>query len=150
MSDEDRERTRRIVFALGRLIEICRAAESAPESLAAQDKYRWNQQILDSFEGLLEEREDLVLLKAMLRRLARAEMAAELLPSLEGLMGVEFYDFVSERLADCSNGGPVLVFDKTQVGAGSPPRLDKKPSASARGKGKGNRGARRRPAGDAA
>ena len=154
MSSDTGSRSTRIIGALGRLIDTCRRAEFAPEALAARERYRWNQAILDGFEALLEEREDLVLLKAMLRHSARAELAAELLPGLEGLLGAEFYDQMidlqSKHLDGQAGDGPVLLFDKTQAGAESPPRLGKKRSAPARSKAKGKRSASRRTAGDAA
>ena len=150
MSSQTGSRGWRIINAVGRLIQNCRCAEFAPEAMAASDRYRWNQSILDGFEALCEDREDLRILRAMLRHAARAEMAAELLPGLEGLLGGEFYNVVADSHdhPDRSVGdGPVLVFDRTQAEAGKPSRIGKKRSASARSK-KGKRAIR--PAGDAA
>ncbi len=140
----------RIIHELGRLVETCRAAEFAPDALAAHDGWRWNSEILDEFDALCEDRADLRLLAAMIRRSARAELAAELLPGLEGLLGAQFQDEVegvAGRPDVPAGDGPVLVFDRTRDGGEPPPRLDKR--RLARGKSKGKRAAAR-PAGDAA
>lgn len=151
MSSEAGSRSMRIIHQLGQLVETCRAAEFAPDALAARDGYRWNSEILDNFDALCDEREDLRLLAAMIRASARAELAAELLPGLEGLLGAQFHEEVAASEPDVPPGdGPVLVFDRTQAGGEIPPRLGNRRPGSVRGKSKGKRAAASRPAGDAA
>ena len=122
-------------------VNQCRRSQCKEEYLARTRGMEWNQQLLDHFLAVCEERPHLACVAAMIYAEGRAGLANQLLPGIERYLGRYVFDEYSVPQPP-EPQRPVLVVDN---GDGSGGQI-----GGGKAKRKRKRAAARRPAGNAA
>lgn len=126
---------------LASCVNQCRRSQCKEEYVERTRGMQWNQQLLDDFLALCEERPHLACVAAMIYAEGRAGLANQLLPGIERYLGRYVFDEYSFPLPPKPQR-PLLVVDNVE---GSGERV-----VAGKAKRKRKRAAARRPAGNAA